>query len=151
RFSGDVRQMLVEGDRAVVFVASHAEGRHCTYGYDCTFAGDGSRTRIVLVDIADRAHPKVLRQIELSGSLIASRRIGSAVHTVVGDTDPPEPYYETSPADIPFCREHEIVVRLKFDQLERNNERKIRAAPPTFPTITDRGVSRKLCDAMHTP
>jgi hypothetical protein len=42
-------------------------------------------------------------------------------------------------------------VRARFTQLERDNERKIRALPAGFPTITEQGVSRQLCEVMHTP
>src|SRR5262249_23286696 len=56
RLTGNARNMLLEGDRAVVFTAIGGRNEHpCTYGYDCTFAGDGSRTRIVVYDVADRA------------------------------------------------------------------------------------------------
>jgi hypothetical protein len=153
KLAGDVRQMLLEGDRAVVFTASKRGGRPCTYGYDCTFAGDGSHTKMVVVDVADRARPRIVRQIELSGSLIAARRIGNAAHAVVSDNDndEAEPYYETSPRDLPFCRKNEIDVRAKFDRLLRDNERTIRATRFTFPTITEKGASHKLCDAMHVP
>src|SRR5205823_1753636 len=82
-------ELFVEGDRAVVYTASGRGGKKCTYGYDCVFAGDGTSTRIVVLDLADRAEPKIVRQIELSGSLMAARRIGGAVHTVVADADAP--------------------------------------------------------------
>src|SRR5690606_26865982 len=38
---GDVKELFVEGDRAVVYVANGGSGRpRCTYGYDCQFSGD---------------------------------------------------------------------------------------------------------------
>ncbi len=91
-FLGDAREMLVDGDRAVVFMASGAGTERCTYGYDCTVAGDGTSTRVHVLDIRDRTAPKQVREIDLSGSLIASRRIGTTVHTVVTDDDgaPPD-------------------------------------------------------------
>jgi hypothetical protein len=153
KLAGDVRKMLVEGNRAVIFTASRRGGSSCTYGYDCRFGGDGSRTKIVVMDVADRAHPRIVRQIDLSGSLIAARRIGNAAHAVVADNDNEfdDPGYETFPDDVPYCRKREIAVRWKFDRLERDNERKIRAVRFAFPTIAERGVTRKLCDTMHGP
>ena len=57
----------------------------CTYGYDgCVPSGDGTETEISIFDITDRAAPKLLRSIHSSSSLIAARRIGNAVHTVLG-------------------------------------------------------------------
>jgi hypothetical protein len=155
--SGDVRELLVQGDRAVAFVATGGSGaRPCTYGYDCSVAGDGSQTRLVVLDVADREHPRVVRRIDLSGSLIAARRIGNTVHTVVADGDAPEPpYYETWPSQIPMeCRVKGMdaaAVRARFTQLEQDDEKKIRAVPVGFPTITEHGVSRQLCEVMHTP
>jgi hypothetical protein len=162
RLPGDVRELLVHGDRAVAFVAtqngSGEEGhRGCTYGYDCMVAGDGTQTRLVVFDVANREHPRIVRRIELSGSLIAARRIGDAVHTVVADGDAPEaPSYESWPPQIPWtgCRMRSMdpaAVRARFTQLERDNERKIRAAPPGFPTVTEHGVTRQLCDVMRAP
>ena len=157
RLPGEVKELLLEGDRAVAFVADgSAGGRACTYSYDCTVGGDGSQTRLVVLDVTDRVRPRVARQIQLSGSLIAARRIGNTVHTVVADGDAPElPTYETWPKQIPSdCRVRGMdtaAVRARFTQLERDNERKIRATPPGFPTITEHGTSRQLCDVMHTP
>ena len=150
--SGKVRKMLIDGDRAVVFLASgEAESPPCTYGYDCTFSGDGTRTKIIVMNVADRAHPYAMRQLNLSGSLIAARAIGSAVHTVVADHDTDEPDYESSPSDVPYCKKEEAAVHARFERLKRDNERRIRAKAPTFPTLSENGTVRELCDVMHTP
>lgn len=99
---GEPRKLFVEGDRALVYVAapsaetqgsspsydmpSYAGGhQECTYGYDCVPSGDGTRTKVLVFDIANRAAPTKVREIELSGSLLSARRIGNAVHTVVVD------------------------------------------------------------------
>lgn len=154
---GDVKELLLDGDRAVAYVATgRSTGKACTYGYDCTVAGDGSQTTLVILDVADRLHPRVVRRIELSGSLIAARRIGHVIHTVVADGDAPDlPPYETWPSPIPMdCRVKGMdpaAVRARFTKLERDNEALIRAMPSGFPTITEGGVARKLCDVMHTP
>jgi hypothetical protein len=99
---GEPRKMFVAGDRALVYVAvpdprrsgsgsgngggpSYGGGHECTYGYQCSFAGDGTSTKLELFDLSDKTQPKKLRELFVSGSLIAARRIGSAVHTVVAD------------------------------------------------------------------
>ena len=90
---GEAKKLFVVGDRAAVYVSSGGtqdgwyDPGECTYGYDCEFTGDGSSTRILIFDLADRAAPELIRVISTSGSLLAGRRIGTTVHTVV--TEPP--------------------------------------------------------------
>jgi len=154
KLPGTPRNMLVEGDRAVVFVSSGDVPAHaCTYGYDCRFEGDGTSTKIVVLDIKDRAHPRTLRRIDASGSLMAARRIGTAVHVVVADGDSEAPEYETWLDALPSCSNKANVGETwaRFEKRKRDNERKIRAALPRFPTLTDRGTTRELCEIMHTP
>jgi Beta propeller domain len=156
KLAGDVKELLLEGDRAVAFVSTGGKSRPpCTYGYDCTFGGDGTQTKLVVLDVSDRNRPRITRRIELSGSLLAARRIGSAVHVVVADGESPEPSYETWPTTIPSdCQVKGMdgaAVRARFTQLERDNERTIRAAAGGFPTLTENGVSKRLCAAMHAP
>ena len=151
-----MKELLVEGDRAVAFVRIDGDGQStCTYGYDCTFGGDGSRTKMVVLDLRDRAHPRKTREIDLSGSLIAARRIGTTVHAVVADGERLETTYETWPQIIPNeCHVKGMdpaAVRVRFTQLERENERKIRAGSAGLPTLTERGVTTQLCDAMRAP
>ncbi|MBM4398202.1 MAG: beta-propeller domain-containing protein [Deltaproteobacteria bacterium] len=57
-------------------------GQECTYGYDCEFTGDGQILKVTLLDLADPAEPKLLRETTFSGSYLNSRRIGDVVHTV---------------------------------------------------------------------
>lgn len=95
---GTPKKLFVNGDRALVYVSvprstgssSGSSGAYvgygggeCTYGYDCDFSGDGTATKILVFDIANRAAPAKVREVDLSGSLIAARRVGSGVHTVV--------------------------------------------------------------------
>jgi uncharacterized secreted protein with C-terminal beta-propeller domain len=85
---GTMKKLFVEGDKALVYAALGDNGnnwysRDCTYGYDCDFSGDGTNTRLYVLDIANRAAPVLERQIDLTGSLVAARRVGTAVHTVV--------------------------------------------------------------------
>lgn len=90
---GAPRKLFVHQDRALVYVSvprsdahdnvAYAKRTECTYGYDCEFTGDGTSTQVLVFDISDRAAPKKLRSLELTGSLLAARRIGDAVHTVL--------------------------------------------------------------------
>ncbi|MCC6903944.1 MAG: beta-propeller domain-containing protein [Polyangiaceae bacterium] len=142
---GVAKEMFVQGDRAVVYTSDRATRKRCTYGYDCQFAGDGSSTQILVFDIADRARPRKLRQIDLSGSLIAARRIDRAVHTVVADGDSPDPSFPTWPAGLETCGSRESVVRAKFAQLARDNEKLIRSSRAALPKISEGGKTQSLC------
>ncbi len=147
RLPGAVREMFVVGDRAVVYVSRGQHAPRCTYGYDCQFAGDGSSTQIVVLDVNDRSHPTVKRAIDLSGSLMAARRIGNTVHTVVADGDSRAPAYQTWPADLQMCGTLEKSVRAKFAKLKRDNAKKIRAGM-SFPSIAEKGTEKSLCDSL---
>jgi Beta propeller domain len=147
RMSGDVREMFIEGDRAVVYTASGNRGRPCTYAYDCQFAGDGTSTRITVFDIADRAAPKQVRQIDFSGSLMAARRIGHAIHTVVADNDAQGAHYDSWPAGMDTCGNKEDFVRKEFAKLKIENERKIRQNV-WFPTVKEKNVETPMCAGL---
>ncbi len=103
---GEARKLFVEGNRALIYsavapqpLASSADqatgsasqrgpsrggsAKECTYGYGCTLQGDGTETVLSIFDITDRAAPKLLRKLQTSSSLLAARRIGHTVHTVL--------------------------------------------------------------------
>ena len=92
---GTPRKLFVAGDRALVYASVKASGAaakkssssyrrgECTYGYNCSFTGDGNPTQITVLDIKDRAAPKVVRVLKLSGSYVNARRVGNAVFTVL--------------------------------------------------------------------
>lgn len=101
---GTPRRLLVHGDRAVVFsslteAAAPPPGTvpmlpepfgaasDCTYGYDCVPQGDGAPAAVLFIDLADRTQPRLVREVRLSSSYLAARRIGDAVHVVA--TTPP--------------------------------------------------------------
>ncbi len=68
RLPGTTRELFVEGDRAVVYTSNGPVGRRCTYGYDCAFGGDGTSTKVTVLDIRDRAaKPKVLGELKIPG------------------------------------------------------------------------------------
>lgn len=148
KLSGDARELFIEGDRAVVYTSSGRTQRRCTYGYDCVYGGDGTTTGVSVFDISNRAEPKLVRQLDLSGSLIAARRIGNAVHTVVADNDTQAPPFAAWPADLDMCGTMEAVVKAKLAKLKAENERKIRAKTTRFPTLREKGRERALCDGL---
>ena len=148
KLPGAARELFVEGDRAVVYTSTGNVPRRCTYGYDCMFAGDGTSTQISVFDLSDRAAPKLTRKIELSGSLMASRRIGNAVHTVIADGDRPGPGYETWPERMEMCGTPEKTVRARFAKLRADNERRIRAQAHDFPTLREHGKEKLLCEGL---
>jgi uncharacterized secreted protein with C-terminal beta-propeller domain len=99
----------------------------CTYGYDCDFTGNGLPMKITVFDIKDRTNPVIVRETYFSGSYINSRRIGSAVFTVVnfpevsfpGISYCPEKLYELySLQNTPY---KELLVIMAFDELKKKN------------------------------
>jgi hypothetical protein len=137
---GEARKLFVFQDRALVYSAlapsSTTASPECTYGYGCSFTGDGSRTVITVVDLADRAHPSVLRSLELSGSLLAARRIDGVVHTVVHDAVPRIADYPVSPANVGSGPDEAIAA---FVALRDQNAEKIRqtGVDLTLPSVTE--------------
>jgi hypothetical protein len=146
-----VEELFVEGDRAVVYTSQGGSGRPaCTYGYDCAFLGDGSATRVEVLDISNRAAPRRVRTLELSGSLIAARRIGHAIHTVVSEGNLDTLNYTFWPEDLERCGVKEARVKERLAALERENIAKIRAAA-RLPTLRDGKKEQRLCEHALTP
>lgn len=145
---GMARELFVSGERAVVYTSSANVDRRCTYGYDCQFGGDGTSTKVSVFDVSNRSAPRLEREISLSGALITARRIGTAVHTVVADNDSPRPTYAVWPSDLATCGTPEATVRAKFAKLKADNEKAIRATTTRFPTLSERGVTKRLCDGL---
>lgn len=148
---GTPRKLFVEGDHALVFVAlgdssNNYYQRECTYGYDCNFSGDGTDTRLLVFDISDRAAPVLKRQVELTGSLITARRVGTAVHTVVTKASNPFPELDYHP-DVDLCSyagDKPSVLwvmhaREAFDALRATNLRRILDTPldAQLPAVVD--------------
>lgn len=150
RIRGKVRDLFVEGDRAVVYSSSGGEGSApCKYGYDCRFGGDGSSTLISVFDVQDRTQPKLVRSLELSGSLITSRRIGDTVHTVVSDGDTDAPLYDDW-MNIPECGVKLSAVRARVQALKQRNVEKILDHVAHWaPVLKDQGTTRRLCDRVY--
>jgi hypothetical protein len=145
---GRVKELFVQGKRAVVYVAQGGSAEHrCTYAYDCEIGGDGSQTRIVVFDVSTPAAPRIRRQFQVSGALIAARRIGDTVHTVVVEGERPKYSYSVWPNGLPRCGVQESAVRAQFDRLTRKNERQIRMAHG-LPTLMENGLSRRFCSTL---
>ena len=163
--AGIPRKLFVHGDRALVYVAigDDTPRQECTYGYDCELTGDGTTTRALVFDITDRAAPRLEREIALPGSLIAGRRIGNTVHTVV--TTNPDPFQGVRdyPEDADLCgynslvdqppMSYRIAARRAFERLRADNRRIIEATDVTaiLPVIVDslHATDTAACTSMY--
>jgi uncharacterized secreted protein with C-terminal beta-propeller domain len=123
KIDGTPKKLFVDGNHALVYVSvprsertPNGNGRgdisggsyggdsgECTYGYDCVPSGDGTETRVLIFDITNRAAPQKVREIELTGSLLSARRIGSAVHTIVVERPEFGPRIDTSAVSQANC------------------------------------------------
>ncbi len=103
---GEPKKLYVHEDKAVIYAALDvlqpvagsdspwagvfgpvADGYYdfdeCTYGYDCDFRGDGRGLLVATFDIEDRSDPELIRESELNGSYLSSRRVGDVVYTAI--------------------------------------------------------------------
>ena len=89
---GEPQKLFIEGSKAYVYLrvagASSDYGygggsSECTYGYECTPTDDGSTARLLTIDFSNRAAPRIERRIDFPGSLLAARKVGSRIHTVL--------------------------------------------------------------------
>lgn len=145
---GKVKELFLQENRVVVYVAFGGMGKaRCAYGYDCEMRGDGSRTQLIVLDVSRPAAPVVRRRFELSGSLIAARRIEDTVHTVVVDGERTAASVRTWPDSLPRCGVRESAVKAQLDRLAAANERAIRTAH-ALPTLTENGSSRRFCESI---
>ncbi|MDF2692026.1 MAG: putative lipoprotein [Labilithrix sp.] len=155
---GTAKKLFVEGNRALVYSSTPRQitndgtstggvadaayypgvSGDCTYGYDgCVPAGDGTETEISIFDISDRAAPQLVRSIHSSSSLIAARRIGTTVHTVLGQpslTAPigwDQPRLSNEPSEDEINQAYDVVIAknvAKLDAIDVGN---------VLPTWTD--------------
>jgi len=140
---GTAKKLFVDGNRALVYVSVArstiteqspwmlSQASDCTYGYNCDFSGDGNATKIIIFDITDRTAPAVVRTIDMPGSLIAARRIGSTVHTVasIGElTVPSLEYYYYNSCGTPLTGDALTAELDKIEQIRARNIAKIDAA-----------------------
>lgn len=159
---GTAKRLLVHGDRAVVFssvsvevpsvpppddteplplppIAVTAWPPECTYGYDCVPQGDGTPLAVTVVDLTDRTAPRIVRETRFSGSYLAARRIGEAIHVVT--TTPERSFEGLDHGESYLCREpaSELALRAAFERLRKQNRARIEATDVSawLPTAVD--------------
>lgn len=149
---GTALKLFVSGDRALVYSSVNRSARSnysdggssgCSYGYDCDFTGDGTGTVISIFDVANRAAPTLLRKITTSSSLLAARRVGNTVHTVL--TEAPIDPTLSSQAYVPDlpAKPSEDEINAAYDALLRANDARIASADVSqmLPTIDAPGAA----------
>ncbi len=145
---GQAKKLFVSDGRALVYSSvkrqssSYSGGYYgyseCTYGYQCSFRGDGTGTVISLFDISDVTSPKLMRTIETDSSLIAARRIGTTVHTVVSRaSDHPAWNLYGGGYNYYGAGSDEVAINRSFDAAIVANDKIIDGTKYTVPTLTD--------------
>ncbi len=122
----------------------------CTYGYDCDFTGDGLMLKITVLDISDKATPKMERETLFSGSYLNSRRINDVVHTAVIFPEIKVEGLVYWPKNLPRCPEigedgsiqsdfSSTKIRIMFEELKKTNTKTINNLDITrlLPSVTD--------------
>lgn len=154
---GEARKLFVFGDRALVYSsvppaatsgapqagkAGWGRGaRECTYGYDCDFAGDGNPTVISVIDLRKRSAPRRVRELHLTGSLLAARRIDATSFSVLSSPQVVGPELAYYPAPLP-CTKGVLdrdALEAAYERLRAENREKIEkyAFADYLPTIED--------------
>ncbi|MBI5532857.1 MAG: beta-propeller domain-containing protein [Deltaproteobacteria bacterium] len=145
---GTPSSMFVTGDRVLIYSSipkdpkdPYYQGGYyqpCTYGYECDFAGDGNPTLISIFDISDKTAPKKLRELRTTGSLVNSRRIGNAVHTVITTPGFRFPGVAEYPPGLDSCASSDEIWAA-FSKLKAANAKAIRRTPISaqFPSVSD--------------
>jgi hypothetical protein len=147
---GTPKKLFLLGDRVLVYSSldggssSESSGNYwgssseCTYGYDCVPTGDGHPTKMTILDVTDRSAPKVIRELKLSSSLIAARRIGSTVHTVVTTAIKPL-NYQSYPTNLRVCDSSRVTIYNAFRALLLSNLEQLRnvKVDAQLPTLED--------------
>lgn len=153
---GEVKKLFVTETRALVYssvppgqgtMTSPSSGRGgggggaggcSSYGYGCVPSGDGTGTVLTLLDITDKTAPKVVRRIESSSSLLAARRIGDTVHTVLIGEPRLARSWSLNPS---ASTTTEADVHAAYDALAKANEAAIANTPidAALPTLKDSG------------
>ncbi len=180
---GTPKKLFLDGDRVLVYVSVPAPASggsdpgayggapggpgygggsiECTYGYGCDFRGDGTATRLLVFDVKDRTSPTKVRTIDLSGSLVAARKIGHAVHTVVSQAMSPFPGLQYSPTSLGNglgyglgcgMSDDQLVDALAaFERLRTENARIIQQTPLTgvLPSVTDSAGASPVADCQN--
>ncbi len=144
---GMPRRLYVYEDHAVVYAdvmsSSDSAGDDCYYddyggGRVCGASRQG--TRMSIFDITDREHPRLERELELSGLYVNSRRIDDAVHTVMTYPEIRFPDIQYWPDGVDPCGGTErTMLWIAFADLIVRNEEVINSTPleDWVPSLTD--------------
>lgn len=153
---GTPKKLFVHQGRAIVYSSlengTQSSGyfgyrnTECTYGYDCEFGGDGKALKITILDLTQVAAPTPVRELVFSGSHLASRRIGDAIHTVITFPDVIIPGVKTWPDGLDYCDDSTSPSArvARFEALRHQNIEAISAA-----TLAD--FMPSTIDRLHTP
>jgi len=153
---GEAKKLFIQGDIAMVYSSLndqttpgpndpygnyYGSASECTYGYNCSFTGDGFPTKVTIFDISDKTAPVLKRELKLSGSLIAARRIGSAVYSVVSSPSTLFKGLSYWPRGLGYCDTDAspLEIMFAFDNLRQVNLDIINSAKLTdwFPALSD--------------
>jgi hypothetical protein len=139
---GTPTKLFVHGKRALIFSSLPSKGgKECTYGYSCSYTGDGTSTKITVLDISDYGAPEIVRELRLSGSYIASRRVGAAVHTVLASPAAGFPGLSYSAEGIGYCDTSVTTLQIQaaYTKLRKKNTQIIMETPlgDWLPSLTD--------------
>lgn len=145
-FAGTPSRLFISGDRALVIAsqATNVASSTCTYAYDCQFRGDGYGTWLSVVDLTDRASPRVLRRIALSGSFLAARRVDSNVYIVT------EQGINWTPPSLPVPVMEADTAAESAAKLLQNRERAVETIQSTELNITWGTTEDVLVDSEGT-
>jgi hypothetical protein len=90
---GNARELLLSGDRLVVFESGYAYATGGPMAVDFVpFPDPGSK--LVEVDVSDPAHMRVVRTLELDGDYLSARLTGTTARVVVASYPKPVPLAE---------------------------------------------------------
>lgn len=132
-FEGRPLKLFISGDRAVVY--ENALGAPACSGYgeaDYYYPTQSSnKLHISVLDISDRAAPRLERRLEVNGALGAARRTGDAIHSVVTFSNDVEHTLQLQYwASIDYCDESvgEGDIRAAYARLLGENHQRIATA-----------------------
>jgi hypothetical protein len=122
-----------------------------------TFSGLGASpgsTRVAIFDISDRAHPREIRELLLSGGYVAARQVGTAVHVVASD----HLRYQPVSHGVKWCKEDDTPqdggtpmsddeIRARAELVRREEKIAARTYRPVAPSFYDSayGDEKRWC------
>ena len=149
QIEGEPKKLFVTKTHALVYSSltsstgtsgGYYGGGECTYGYSCSFTGDGNPTLITVFDITDRTAPKKVRTLRLSGSYVNARQVGAAVYTVLSSPGVRFDGLSYWPENLGYCEPHSYwEILAAFEKLRRENVRIIETTSMSdwIPSVED--------------